>query len=158
MAPLFFLLYKGPKDKVALCLALTVPHILQSPRVLHFSHSVTLSLVSALHCITKPHFTTNCSTFSVIYQINDKYVPCRSNRLFFCLSSLSLIFANATIDSQNFWEVLWSVGVTNFILKFFFMGLKCLILLIPSPLMTYRRRVSMICNIIYFAALNQNEC
>ncbi|XP_050976915.1 E3 ubiquitin-protein ligase RNFT1 isoform X1 [Labeo rohita] len=51
-----------------------------------------------------------------------------------------LVFANATIDTQNFWEVLWSVGVTNFILKFFFMGLKCLILLIPSPLMTYRRR------------------
>lgn len=62
--------------------------------------------------------------------------------------SLSLIFANPTIDSQNFWEVLWSVGVTNFIVKFFFMGLKCLILLVPSPLMTYRQRVSMICDII----------
>ncbi|XP_051971611.1 E3 ubiquitin-protein ligase RNFT1 isoform X1 [Xyrauchen texanus] len=51
-----------------------------------------------------------------------------------------LIIANPTIDFQNFWEVLWSVGVSNFIVKFVFMGLKCLILLVPSPLMAYRRR------------------
>lgn len=71
---------------------------------------------------------------------------------------LSLFFANATIDYHNFWEVLWSVGVTNFILKFIFMGFKCLILLVPCPLMTYRRRVSENQNIIWFALLNLNEC
>lgn len=51
-----------------------------------------------------------------------------------------LIFANPTIDFQNFWEVLWCISVTNFVVKFVFMGLKCLILLPPSPLMMYGRR------------------
>lgn len=51
-----------------------------------------------------------------------------------------LIFANPTIDFLNFWEVLWCVGVTNFTVKFAFMGLKCFILLVPAPLMAYRRR------------------
>ncbi|KAI7792998.1 E3 ubiquitin-protein ligase RNFT1 [Triplophysa rosa] len=64
--------------------------------------------------------------------------------LFFTFYSQSLyrclVFANPMIDSQNFWEVLWCIGVTNFIVKFVFMGLKCLILLVPSPLMAYRRR------------------
>ncbi|XP_042588575.1 E3 ubiquitin-protein ligase RNFT1 isoform X2 [Cyprinus carpio] len=80
-----------------------------------------------LHCVWLLLFLTS-SSLLVFYTFH-------TQSLYRCL-----IFANATIDSQNFWEVLWSVGVTNFILKFFFMGLKCLILLIPSPLMTYRRR------------------
>lgn len=44
----------------------------------------------------------------------------------------SLIFLNPTLDQLSFWEVLWIVGITDFILKFFFMGLKCLILLVPD--------------------------
>lgn len=39
----------------------------------------------------------------------------------------SLIFLNPTLEQLSFWEVLWIVGITDFILKFFFMGLKCLI-------------------------------
>ncbi|XP_056263790.1 E3 ubiquitin-protein ligase RNFT1 [Pseudoliparis swirei] len=53
--------------------------------------------------------------------------------LHYCLISLS-----PTIEPLGFWEVLWAVGITNFIIKFIFMGIKCLILLLPSSLVTYR--------------------
>ncbi|NWW82223.1 RNFT1 ligase, partial [Climacteris rufus] len=52
----------------------------------------------------------------------------------------SLIFLSPTVDFMNFWEVLWIVGVTDFILKFFFMGLKCFILLVPSFLMSFKSK------------------
>lgn len=42
---------------------------------------------------------------------------------------------------MNFWEVLWIVGVTDFILKFLFMGLKCFILLVPSFIMSFKSKV-----------------
>ncbi|KAK2879809.1 E3 ubiquitin-protein ligase RNFT1 [Channa argus] len=49
-----------------------------------------------------------------------------------------LIFLSPTIEPLGFWEVLWAVGITNFIIKFLFMGIKCLILLLPFSLVTYR--------------------
>ncbi|XP_044078199.1 E3 ubiquitin-protein ligase RNFT1 isoform X2 [Siniperca chuatsi] len=49
-----------------------------------------------------------------------------------------LIFLSPTIESLGFWEVLWAVGITSFIIKFLSMGMKCLILLLPSSLVTYR--------------------
>lgn len=42
---------------------------------------------------------------------------------------------------MNFWEVLWIVGVTDFILKFLFMGFKCLILLVPAFMMSFKSKV-----------------
>ncbi|TNN77008.1 RING finger and transmembrane domain-containing protein 1 [Liparis tanakae] len=53
--------------------------------------------------------------------------------LHYCLITLS-----PTIEPLGFWEVLWAVGITNFIIKFIYMGIKCLILLLPSSLVTYR--------------------
>ncbi|NXB72652.1 RNFT1 ligase, partial [Donacobius atricapilla] len=52
----------------------------------------------------------------------------------------SLIFLSPTVDFMNFWEVLWIVGVTDFILKFLFMGLKCCILLVPSFIMSFKSK------------------
>ncbi|XP_029882942.1 E3 ubiquitin-protein ligase RNFT1 isoform X2 [Aquila chrysaetos chrysaetos] len=52
----------------------------------------------------------------------------------------SLIFLNPTVDFMNFWEVLWIVGVTDFILKFLFMGFKCFILLVPSFMMSFKSK------------------
>lgn len=49
-----------------------------------------------------------------------------------------LIFLNPAIEPLSFWETLWAVGITNFVIKFLFMGLKCLILLLPSSLVNYR--------------------
>ncbi|NXV75902.1 RNFT1 ligase, partial [Atlantisia rogersi] len=52
----------------------------------------------------------------------------------------SLIFLNPTVDFMNFWEVLWIVGVTDFILKFLFMSFKCFILLVPSFMMSFKSK------------------
>ncbi|NWI59199.1 RNFT1 ligase, partial [Calyptomena viridis] len=52
----------------------------------------------------------------------------------------SLIFLNPTVDFMDFWEVLWIVGVTDFILKFLFMGFKCFILLVPSFIMSFKSK------------------
>ncbi|XP_076876527.1 E3 ubiquitin-protein ligase RNFT1 [Brachyhypopomus gauderio] len=51
-----------------------------------------------------------------------------------------LILFSPHVNPLDFWEVLWTVGVTSFIVKFLFMGFKCLILLLPSAVMVYRRR------------------
>ena len=53
----------------------------------------------------------------------------------------SLIFLGPSIEPLGFWEVLWTVGVTNFIIKFLMMGTKCLILLPPSSLLSFRSQV-----------------
>lgn len=52
----------------------------------------------------------------------------------------SLIFLNPTLDHLSFWEVLWIIGITDFILKFLFMGFKCLILLVPSFIMPFKSK------------------
>ncbi|KAM7139684.1 E3 ubiquitin-protein ligase RNFT1 isoform 1-T1 [Macrochelys suwanniensis] len=52
----------------------------------------------------------------------------------------SLIFLKPTVDFMNFWEVLWIVGITDFILKFLFMGFKCFILLVPSVMMSFKSK------------------
>ncbi|XP_053563314.1 E3 ubiquitin-protein ligase RNFT1 [Bombina bombina] len=50
----------------------------------------------------------------------------------------SLIFLNPTIGPLQFWDVLWVVGITSFVVKFIFMSLKCLVLLVPSFVMSYK--------------------
>ncbi|NXA50835.1 RNFT1 ligase, partial [Nothocercus julius] len=49
-----------------------------------------------------------------------------------------LIFLKPTMDFMNFWEVLWIVGITDFVLKFLFMGFKCFVLLVPSFMMSFK--------------------
>ncbi|XP_024117072.1 E3 ubiquitin-protein ligase RNFT1 [Oryzias melastigma] len=48
-----------------------------------------------------------------------------------------LILLNPAVHPLGFWEVLWVVGITNFIIKFIFMGIKCLILLLPCSVVTH---------------------
>ncbi|NXX47866.1 RNFT1 ligase, partial [Tricholaema leucomelas] len=52
----------------------------------------------------------------------------------------SLIFLKPTVDFMDLWEVLWIVGITDFILKFLFMGFKCFILLVPSFMMSFKSK------------------
>ncbi|XP_063002495.1 E3 ubiquitin-protein ligase RNFT1 [Elgaria multicarinata webbii] len=52
----------------------------------------------------------------------------------------SLILLSPTVDFMNFWEVLWIVGITDFVLKFLFMSLKCIILLLPSFIMSFKSK------------------
>nr|XP_033777532.1 E3 ubiquitin-protein ligase RNFT1 isoform X2 [Geotrypetes seraphini] len=52
----------------------------------------------------------------------------------------SLIFLNPTVDFLTFWDALWIVGITDFVVKFLFMGLKCLVLLVPFFLLSYKSK------------------
>ncbi|XP_061461387.1 E3 ubiquitin-protein ligase RNFT1 [Rhineura floridana] len=52
----------------------------------------------------------------------------------------SLILLSPTVDFMNFWEVIWIVGITDFILKFLFMSFKCIILLLPSFIMSFKSK------------------
>ncbi|XP_004707054.1 E3 ubiquitin-protein ligase RNFT1 [Echinops telfairi] len=52
----------------------------------------------------------------------------------------SLIFLKPTLDHLSFWEILWIVGITDFILKFIGMGLKCLLLLVPSFIVPFKSK------------------
>ncbi|XP_058267639.1 E3 ubiquitin-protein ligase RNFT1 isoform X1 [Hemibagrus wyckioides] len=63
------------------------------------------------------------------------YYTFQMDSLYYCL-----ILINPQVEPMDIWEVLWTVGVTSFIVKFLFMGLKCLILLLPTCVMVYRRR------------------
>ncbi|XP_049325096.1 E3 ubiquitin-protein ligase RNFT1 isoform X3 [Astyanax mexicanus] len=64
------------------------------------------------------------------------YYAFQAESLYYCL-----ILVNPQVEQLDFWEVLWAVGVTSFTVKFVFMGFKCLILLLPSPVMVHRRRL-----------------
>ncbi|XP_026566039.1 E3 ubiquitin-protein ligase RNFT1 [Pseudonaja textilis] len=52
----------------------------------------------------------------------------------------SLILLNPKVDFWNFWEVLWIVGITDFVLKFIFMSLKCAVLLLPCFIMSLKSK------------------
>ncbi|KAG5844430.1 hypothetical protein ANANG_G00162440 [Anguilla anguilla] len=82
---------------------------------------------SKLECVWLLAFLI-CSTLLLYYTFNQE-------KLYYCL-----IFVNPSVESRDFWEVLWTVGVTNFVVKFLFMGVKCLILLVPSALMACSAR------------------
>ncbi|XP_015281775.1 PREDICTED: RING finger and transmembrane domain-containing protein 1 isoform X2 [Gekko japonicus] len=53
----------------------------------------------------------------------------------------SLIFLSPTVDFTNFWEVLWIVGITDFVLKFLFMSFKCIVLLLPCLIMSFKAKL-----------------
>ncbi|KAJ0062023.1 hypothetical protein NL108_014918, partial [Boleophthalmus pectinirostris] len=80
---------------------------------------------SKFHCVWFLVFLSS-STILLYYTFS-------TETLHYCL-----IFLSPTIEPLGFWEVLWAVGITNFIIKFLTMGIKCLILLLPSTLVTYR--------------------
>ncbi|KAK1800888.1 hypothetical protein P4O66_005545 [Electrophorus voltai] len=82
---------------------------------------------SALQCFWLLSFLTASSLLF--------YCTFQTESLYYCL-----VLFSPQVDTLDFWEVLWAVGVTSFILKFLCMGFKCLILLLPSAVMVYRRR------------------
>uniref|UniRef100_A0A8C3ULW6 E3 ubiquitin-protein ligase RNFT1 n=1 Tax=Catharus ustulatus TaxID=91951 RepID=A0A8C3ULW6_CATUS len=103
-----------------------------------------LILKQGLHCLYKLQFTLQerCSKLQCTWLL--LYLSGSSLLLYYTFHSQSLyhslIFLSPTVDFMNFWEVLWIVGVTDFILKFLFMGLKCFILLVPSFIMSFKSK------------------
>lgn len=53
----------------------------------------------------------------------------------------SLIFARPNINSYDFFDLIWVVGITDFVLKFITIGLKCFVLFLPKILLAFKSRV-----------------
>ncbi|XP_016146759.1 RING finger and transmembrane domain-containing protein 2-like isoform X3 [Sinocyclocheilus grahami] len=52
----------------------------------------------------------------------------------------SLIFAKPNINSYDFFDLIWAVGITDFVLKYFTIELKCLILFLPKMILAFKSR------------------
>ncbi|XP_023684706.1 E3 ubiquitin-protein ligase RNFT2 [Paramormyrops kingsleyae] len=52
----------------------------------------------------------------------------------------SLLFAKPNMDSFDFFDLIWVVGITDFVLKYFTIGVKCLILFLPKILLAFKSR------------------
>ncbi|KAG1957943.1 RING finger and transmembrane domain-containing protein 2 isoform X1 [Pimephales promelas] len=52
----------------------------------------------------------------------------------------SLIFAKPNINSFDFFDLIWAVGITDFVLKYFTIELKCLILFLPKMILAFKSR------------------
>uniref|UniRef100_A0A3Q1HAH3 RING-type domain-containing protein n=1 Tax=Anabas testudineus TaxID=64144 RepID=A0A3Q1HAH3_ANATE len=52
----------------------------------------------------------------------------------------SLIFAKPSLNSFDFFDLIWVVGITDFVLKYFTIGLKCFVLFLPKMLLAFKSR------------------
>ncbi|XP_026101135.1 RING finger and transmembrane domain-containing protein 2-like isoform X2 [Carassius auratus] len=52
----------------------------------------------------------------------------------------SLIFAKPNINSYDFFDLIWAVGITDFVLKYFTIELKCLVLFLPKMILAFKSR------------------
>ncbi|KAM8866060.1 E3 ubiquitin-protein ligase RNFT2 [Synchiropus picturatus] len=52
----------------------------------------------------------------------------------------SLIFVMPNLNHFDFFDLIWTVGITDFVLKFFTIGLKCLVLFLPKILLAFKSR------------------
>ncbi|KAB5528698.1 hypothetical protein PHYPO_G00143190 [Pangasianodon hypophthalmus] len=52
----------------------------------------------------------------------------------------SLIFAKPNINSYDFFDLIWVVGITDFVLKYFTIAVKCLVLFLPKILLAFKSR------------------
>uniref|UniRef100_A0A667YI72 Ring finger protein, transmembrane 2 n=1 Tax=Myripristis murdjan TaxID=586833 RepID=A0A667YI72_9TELE len=61
--------------------------------------------------------------------------------IFLFMSGLVLlIFAKPNINSYDFFDLIWAVGITDFVLKYFTIGLKCFVLFLPKILLAFKSR------------------
>ncbi|MBN3284529.1 RNFT2 protein, partial [Polyodon spathula] len=52
----------------------------------------------------------------------------------------SLIFVKPNLDDVDFFDLMWVVGITDFVLKYFTMSLKCIVLVLPRVLLAFKSR------------------
>ncbi|XP_047237089.1 RING finger and transmembrane domain-containing protein 2 isoform X2 [Girardinichthys multiradiatus] len=57
----------------------------------------------------------------------------------------SLIFAKPNLNSFNFFDLIWVVGITDFVLKYVTIGLKCFVLFLPKIIMAFKSRSFDVC-------------
>ncbi|XP_008334468.1 E3 ubiquitin-protein ligase RNFT2 isoform X2 [Cynoglossus semilaevis] len=52
----------------------------------------------------------------------------------------SLIFAKPNLNSFDFFDLVWAVGITDFVLKYVTIGVKCFVLFLPKILLAFKSR------------------
>uniref|UniRef100_UPI00398EB283 E3 ubiquitin-protein ligase RNFT2 n=1 Tax=Pristiophorus japonicus TaxID=55135 RepID=UPI00398EB283 len=52
----------------------------------------------------------------------------------------SLIFLKTSVESMDFFDLLWIAGITDFVLKYITIGFKCLVLILPRIIMAFKSR------------------
>ncbi|XP_028313619.1 E3 ubiquitin-protein ligase RNFT2 isoform X2 [Gouania willdenowi] len=52
----------------------------------------------------------------------------------------SLIFAKPNLNNFDFFDLIWAVGITDFVLKYVTIGLKCFVLFLPAILLAFKTR------------------
>ncbi|XP_013890213.1 E3 ubiquitin-protein ligase RNFT2 isoform X3 [Austrofundulus limnaeus] len=57
----------------------------------------------------------------------------------------SLMFGKPNLSGFDFFDLIWVVGITDFILKYVTIGLKCFVLFLPKILMAFKSRSFDIC-------------
>eukprot|EP00062_Callorhinchus_milii_P016783 gi/632968435/ref/XP_007900524.1/ PREDICTED: RING finger and transmembrane domain-containing protein 2 [Callorhinchus milii] len=53
---------------------------------------------------------------------------------------MSLVFLKTSLESMDFFDLLWIAGITDFVLKYITIGLKCLILILPRLILAFKSR------------------
>ncbi|XP_061134894.1 RING finger and transmembrane domain-containing protein 2 isoform X3 [Syngnathus typhle] len=57
-----------------------------------------------------------------------------------CASCPSLLFSKPNLDTFDFFDLMWAVGITDFVLKFVTVGLKCFVLVLPGIFLAFKSR------------------
>uniref|UniRef100_A0A8D0AY20 Ring finger protein, transmembrane 2 n=1 Tax=Sander lucioperca TaxID=283035 RepID=A0A8D0AY20_SANLU len=52
----------------------------------------------------------------------------------------SLVFAKPNLNSFDFFDLIWAVGITDFVLKYFTISLKCFVLFLPNIVLAFKSR------------------
>ncbi|CAB1442444.1 unnamed protein product [Pleuronectes platessa] len=58
----------------------------------------------------------------------------------FLFGLVLLIFSKPNLSSFDFFDLIWAVGITDFVLKYFTIGLKCFVLFLPKILLAFKSR------------------
>lgn len=56
-------------------------------------------------------------------------------------SSRSLIFLKPNLETLDFFDLLWIVGIADFVLKYITIALKCLIVALPKIILAVKSKV-----------------
>lgn len=69
----------------------------------------------------------------------------------------SLIFLKPNLESLDFFDLMWIVGIADFVLKYLTIALKCLIVALPKIILAVKSKVRVSCPLDNFIPL-QHVC
>lgn len=58
----------------------------------------------------------------------------------------SLIFLKPNLETLDFFDLLWIVGIADFVLKYITIALKCLIVALPKIILAVKSKVGTVCS------------